>query len=436
MKLPEIPPQSVPEDIPVVIPRLADTPVEQNGNYLHWDELRRREAPTGLTHRQWWVGVHFNRSAIQKKIPLLSTTGHAFSFAMTESIQSLIHQIDRDATGSLHPPDVITNKSTQQRYLVRSLIEEALTSSQIEGAVATAKEAKQIIQAGRKPRNTSEKMVLNNYHAMQFIRSHRDEKLNLEFILELHRIITSDTLEEGEAGRVRGESDQIKVVDQQDGTVLHFPPPAKELSSRLAAMCEFANHGGAGFTHPLVRAILVHFWMGYDHPFCDGNGRTARALFYWSMLNQGYWLTEYISISRVLKKAPTKYVDSYLHSETPPFDATHFVRYQLEVIQRSIAELHEYLDRKQKEVRQVDTLLVNNRDLNHRQVSLLSEVLRSPELVFTMKRHRETHRIANETARKDIYKLRDMGLLLERRRGNRLEYTAMTNLPDVLGRLP
>lgn len=43
--------------------------------------------------------------------------------------------------------------------------------------------------------------------------------------------------------------------------------------------------------------------IAYMHPFVDGNGRTARALFYWYMLKSGYWLTEYLSISRVIAKS-------------------------------------------------------------------------------------------------------------------------------------
>jgi Fic family protein len=51
------------------------------------------------------------------------------------------------------------------------------------------------------------------------------------------------------------------------------------------------------FIHPVVRAIILHFMIGCGHLFVDGNGRTARALFYWSVLHQKYRLMEFISIS-------------------------------------------------------------------------------------------------------------------------------------------
>src|SRR5690606_31936832 len=154
-------------------------------------------------------------------------------------------------------------------------------------------------------------------------------------VLEVHRLLMRDALDDPtQAGRLRTAEDNVIVGDRlQPDLVLHTPPPAAELPERLQALCDFANGGEAGeFLHPIVRAIAVHFQIGYDHPFCDGNGRTARTLFYWSMLRSGYWLSEYISISSVLKKAPSPYVQSYLHTESDGADMTYFVGHQLDVI--------------------------------------------------------------------------------------------------------
>lgn len=437
MKLPQEPPRPTPDSFAKVLGKAKQIAAEPNGKYLHWDELRHRKPPDGLAAEDWWCGVLLSRRPLQKKLPLRNGKGEPFSFAMTEEMQSLAHQIDRDATGSIQAPQAITNKTTQRRYLVRSLIEEALTSSQLEGAVATAKEAKQLIRAGRPPVNTSERMVLNNYHAMELIRECRETPLSPKFICELHAVVTTDTLDNPkDAGRTRTNTDDVKVVDHNDNMVLHTPPDARELNARMKAMCKFANGGGEGFIHPVVRAVLLHFWLGHDHPFCDGNGRTARALFYWSMLNQGYWLTEYVSISRVLKQSPSKYVRSYLHSETWPYDATYFVLHQLETLRRSIEDLHHYLERKVQDIHKVENLLHNNRDFNHRQLALVSEALRSPGIVFTMTSHKKSHRISHETSRQDLYKLRDLGLLQQHKRGRTIEFTPVEGIDELLASLP
>jgi Fic family protein len=98
------------------------------------------------------------------------------------------------------------------------------------------------------------------------------------------------------------------------------------LPQRLEALCQFANKPQEKASlHPVIRAILLYLWQGYDHPFRNGNGRSARALFYWRMLREGYWLFEFISISTVLKNASAQYGRSYLYTETDDNDATYFV---------------------------------------------------------------------------------------------------------------
>ena len=130
----------------------------------------------------------------------------------------------------------------------------------------------------------------------------------------------------GAAGRFRRKDERISVMDATHSVVLHTPPDADSLPARLERLCAFANQAQdtEPFVHPVVRAILVHFMLGYDHPFVDGNGRTARALFYWSVARSGYWLMEYLSISRLLMKAPAQYARAYLHTETDANDATLF----------------------------------------------------------------------------------------------------------------
>ena len=131
--------------------------------------------------------------------------------------------------------------------------------------------------------------------------------------------------------------------------------------------------------------------IGYDHPFVDGNGRTARALFYWIMAREGYWLMEYISISRVIKMAPAQYMYAYLHTETDSNDVTYFIIHQLEVIKKAIRDLHSYLAHKTGEYRRAARLLENSKlsgALNHRQLGLLKNALDNPGQEYTIKSHK------------------------------------------------
>jgi Fic family protein len=179
---------------------------------------------------------------------------------------------------------------------------------------------------------------------------------------------------------------------------------------------------------------MLHFWLAYDHPFVDGNGRTARALFYWSMLSQGYWLSEYISISRILRKAPSRYNRSFLYTESDENDATYFLLFQLSVISRAIADLHEYLDRKTAELSALERRL-SSLDLNHRQLSILRTAMKDPDAVYTIQGHQQLHRVVYQTARTDLLDLVDQGLLEKRTKGKGYIFVSPADLPDRLSKL-
>lgn len=408
--------------------------VEQNGKYLHWDELRHRPKPGLVTHEVWWSLIKIARNHVQKATPLKDETGRSFTFAMTDSMQRLVHEIDRDASGRIELPEEVTNLSTRDRYVFNSLAEEAIRSSQLEGASTTRAVAKELIRSKRPPRTTGERMILNNFHAMEWVRDHRDESFSVDRVLELHSLVTRDTLDSNGIGRFRRPDEEINVVDPRDGEVDHTPPNAALLPSRMDAMCRFANSStdDGAFIHPVVRAILVHLWLAYDHPFVDGNGRTARALFYWSMLKQGYWLTEFLSISRVIKNARAQYDRAFLYTESDDNDATYFVLNQLDVIVTAIADLFAYLKKKTREVRDVENKLRGRDDLNHRQLVVLTEALRHSNLRLTVEAHLKTHNIVYETARTDLLGLVKRGYLEQAKIGKKLVFTAAQDLDRKL----
>ena len=123
--------------------------------------------------------------------------------------------------------------------------------------------------------------------------------------------------------------------------------------------------------HPVIRAIILHFRVVYDHPFVDGNGRTARTPFCWSMLSQGCRRAQFLSISSILAQAPARYANSCLHTETDGNDLTCFSGYKLGVIGRSIRTLRKYFERKAGEVRDVAPLIRGAGSFFRRQSALL-----------------------------------------------------------------
>lgn len=408
--------------------RLVDTKTREASGYPHWDKLRHLKPPAGLTHEEWWLSIKLARGPLFREIPLTDPVGNPFVYSVPDEVMRLLHHVDQRCSGEIAVPEVVTaDKQARQHYLVNSLMEEAIRSSQLEGATTTRRVAKELIRSGRPPKDRSERMILNNYRALEFMREDMGEELLPELVLELQRILTQGTLDNPDgAGNLQTSQEQrVAVVDLVDGSLIHRPPPVEQLPHRLEAMCQFANEGDEkSFVHPVIRAILLHFWLAYDHPFEDGNGRTARALFYWAMRTRGYWLTEYLSISSILRKAPAKYSRAFLYTETDGGDTTYFILYQLEIVRRAVEQLHSYLQRKVKEVREVERLLRRSEDFNHRQLALLSDALRNPGAFYTFNSHAASHNVTHETARHDLVMLFERGLLT--RQKSRQKYIFMT----------
>ena len=408
-----------------------------NGRYLHWDKLIRHTPPPGLSHREWWLALKLHRASPRFEVPLHDKSGNPFTCALVDPIPERLHRIDLGAGGRIEMPDQITNPETKDRYYVGSLIEEAITSSQLEGAVTTRLVAKEMIRTGRKPRDRSEQMILNNYQTMRRIGQLKDERLSQELVFEIHRLMTDRTLDNpSAAGRFRRVDEDISVGNEY-GEVFHAPPPAGRLEERLEAMCAFANGEiPARFIHPAIRAIILHFWLAYDHPFVDGNGRTARALFYWSMLRHGFWLFEFVSISPILLRAPTLYYRAFLYSETDDDDLTYFVLYHLDVMRRAVDELHNYIQRKTVQVQALEARLRGLSELNHRQRELISHALRHPRQRYTIESYRRSHNVVYQTARTDLLDLQERGLVRATKRGRVCVFTAVEDLERKLAELP
>lgn len=406
-----------------------------NDAYWTWDEFRSHPLPRALTHRAVWWLTKSARRASMEPLDFLDTAGHRFWYGVHPWMLRSLHEIDTGLGGFVIDPSADLNGPDRERYLIRSLMEEAIASSQIEGAAVTRNDAKELLKTGRKPRSEDEQMVVNNYRTITWLGEHRDEPLTKSLLFEIHRRITENTLDNpGAAGRFRLSSERIRVVDERDNEVIHQPPHASELGNRFASLAAFANSTDDAnrFLHPVIRAVILHFMLAYDHPFVDGNGRTARALFYWSMLRSRYWLFEFLSISRIVANAPTQYVRAFLSTETDEADLTYFLKFHLHVIQRARKDLHEYLNAQRSRNAELTGLLKAHANLNHRQRAVLNHAIRHPNAVYSIESHRGSYGVRYDTARLDLADLANRGLLVEFKTGKRLEYAVPPNLPVLL----
>lgn len=416
---------------------LSDQHLSADPDYHPWEWFFRHEPPDGFTHQEWWLAVRARRAQSARPTPFTMKDGTPLTYNLPDPLLRLIDDVSSRARGQIEIPEPIANPTSRDRYLISSLIEEAITSSQLEGASTSRVRAKQMLRENRAPRDRSEQMILNNYRAMQHIRELQDSPLTPELICEIHRRVTAGTLDDpSEAGRIQRPGEpRVRIYGTDDDSqILHVPPAAEELPRRMQLLCEFANTAdsptsGQPYMPPLLRATTLHFMMGHDHYFADGNGRTSRAVFYWAMLRQGFFLTEYLSISRLLKRAPAQYARSFLHTEGDEGDLTYFFLHQANVVSRALDELNTYLQRKTSQLSRA-TRSLRGLGLNHRQISLTESFLRDPGASVTVNAHRNTHGVSTQTARTDLQDLEERGLLTSTRQGRRAIWFPVVDLPE------
>jgi Fic family protein len=377
-----------------------------SNNYLYWDKVKYL-APRDVEKQLLWQAVKIQRQINAQEIKFGKYTFH---FTLTKNMLALLHDFDMNLGGNLGTKSIIPS-TDKNYYLISSIMEEAIASSQMEGASTTRRIAKDMLRKQLRPVNKSQQMIVNNYETISKISKNKLAVLSINAILDIHSSITKRTLDNPEdKGRFR-RNDEIYVVDGITGIVAHTPPSFKEINLLIDDLCEFANNDNReNFIHPIIKAIIIHFVLAYIHPFVDGNGRTARSLFYWYMIKNGYWLTEYLSISRIIYTNKKAYEKAYQYVENDDNDISYFIQYHLNVMKKAFEELKKYLQRKIDEQQNV-LRFISIANINERQRYVLRTISESKRTLFTPKELATQFDISVKSARSDLQKLVDMGYL-------------------------
>ena len=409
--------------------------VKANSEYLYWDKVKYLPMAEGINPEEAWAVIKNIREGSLQGISLTSTNHKIFTYSIPPTAQKYLHLIDRGMEKVLAGA---LEGQTAKEYQLRSIMEEAIASSQIEGAATTRAVAKEMLKTKRKPRDYGEKMILNNYQTIIKLKEFTDQPLSAEIVKAIHSNITANTLEDPTWEGTFRDDENAKEEDKMqvfapEGKRLYTPPISSEIESRVNLMCRFANEEDkSSFMHPVIKAIILHFWLAYVHPFMDGNGRTARALFYWYMIRHDYPLIEYLSISSVINKKRTQYLKAFLYSEMDDNDMTYFIMFHLKAIQEALDDVVEYIKGKNLLLKVADNLLSKFPTLNHRQWPIVIDALAKPDEKYTVEKHMNTHGTARQTARTDLLELHELGLLDMRKEGRKFVFTPVADLAEKL----
>lgn len=413
----------------------------EDPSYRYWDTLRHKAVTLDVKPEVAWTAVKISRSVVSRMrtTPIRTEDGKYFAWRSMARLDAFFHEIDMSLGGTLRLRGVDLDERYRQEFIARGVMEEAIASSQLEGANTARKVAKRMLMEGRKPGTKSERMIVNNYKAMLAIEEdYKDGPLSLEMLLRLHEILTEDTLDDPkDAGRLReGEDDEVYVIDGQ-GTIYHKglnPVFVKKELDRLISYANDLPDNPKQFTHPVVKAVMLHFWMAYLHPFIDGNGRLARLLFYWSLLRDGYWGFTYLPISRVIKEAHSQYGMAYVYAEQDDEDLTYFLDYNARKIEEALRYFREYVAKKSKEHADLHHSLVTRYNLNDRQIRVLQYLHANPDEFISTASYEKINGIAGLTAARDVKRLVEAGLIDRRKTGRNVRYYATSKIASLFAK--
>ena len=364
--------------------------------YQHWDELSQGGEHGGVSHEATWAALKIVRRSRERRLGPEGTRG--FGYGVPESLDDLLHAVDRTGV------EEVAGAGLAERLEASALLREAVASASLAGAKVGLEAGREMLRAGRPPAGAEERMVWNLAGLLRDLPG--SGPLTREVLVDMNRRVTVGTVDPPEAaGRLRREGEAAAGVEAE-AAGFYEPPPARELPARLEALCRFGNDAAAEpFIHPLIRAIALHFWVAYDRPFVDGNGRTARALFYWAMARAGYPLFTYVSLSSPLAAAPRRYARAFLETESDDNDLTYFLLQQAEAVRAGLRAARERLARKRTELeagmRQSRVFPL----LNRRQQAVVAHALRAPDARYSIARHQHSHGVTHQTARDDLFDL-------------------------------
>lgn len=409
-------------------------------DYLHWEKLKYKNwIPTkyGIDKEAFWTLVKLHRTLGAIKSPIRDNKGNFFKMN-THKYSKFLHIIDKEMAGNFMGIEGLSENDKRQ-FISRSIIEESIASSQLEGANTSRAVAKQMLLEGRKPVGHSEQMIVNNHKTMLFIEQELyKETLSWELISELHSMITEQTIPKEKQGILRETLDdngnKLVIKPWDSRTIAYITPDKEFVELELPRLIDFANDKEEDpntFIHPLLKAIMIHFWIGLLHPFEDGNGRLARILFYWYMLKNDYWAFAYLSLSEKIKKSPKQYALAYIYSEQDDCDLTYFINYNINKIKLAQKDFRAYITKKVKENQSIISLSQQKYEFNERQIKLLQYLNRKMESRTNISSHAKLYNVTKLTAINDLKDLVQQEFLVKRKQGRNVYYYPTEKIKNI-----
>lgn len=386
-------------------------------NYYTKEQISYR-LPQGINLESFWHELVLYRKAKGELLSFKDQKGESFWFMLTPEIQQILYEIDTKGKDSLYQ---VVSGEIQSELVEEALIEEAMFSSVIEGAFSTLARARELAFGGARPRDKSDQMVLNNFQVMRFVLERKEDPCSVEFMHALQKIVTEKTTEHpSDSGAFRND---LVYIRNSQGEIVYTAPAAETVPRAMQDLIHWINdETKRPFIHPILSAIIIHTYFVYVHPYFDGNGRTARSLFYWYLLKHGYEFFRFFSISSIIQETRAQYYKALKNMEDCGADMTYVLLYMTGVTRRAIdVVIQRILERYRRET--LFSVIERQKiPLNERQKKCLKAISVSKDKEINLAKYRRDFDVVYETARRDLAFLEKSGILKMNKKGRQFVY--------------
>lgn len=416
-------------------PILESLAAETMRNYLDWDELTRRTLPPGFSLAETWELLGKLRRFNSTTFPIETRDGRSLWYTLDREAQRCLGFIRRYARSESRLHSMLQEREGH-RFLVRSRIQEAIATCQLDGVIVDFAKAGKMLQEGRHPQTDAERLVYNSYLMLTELDSFGDEKFTTELVHAVYERVTHGV----NLSNVPRGLRRTNLAGTRDVDSMRAEAQDRDI---LQAICDYANGKTGDCTEPAaIKGYMILSAMAFWHPLPDLNDTVARHLLRMYAVKRDYPVLGYLPTSLMM----LEWFNGTLPADVVRFssldrravvpgsiDGTKDILTHLQLTTAALAELLGYIEVARQEEADLQAILDSTEDLNYRQRSVLGRALSHPGAEFQIRQHQTSHRVVYQTARTDLLDLVQRGYLEQELRGKAFIFVPAPGLKERLG---
>lgn len=385
-------------------------------SYKTLDEIKYRLNQVGQPPSEWSeISKKILRYRKTAAVPLfIKSIDTKFWFFQADCILKKAHEIEK--LGLALYEKINTESAFAKEFKLDSTIEEAITSAIYEGASSTRAKAQELIATQTPPKSKDEWMLVNNYQALLWIKENHSTAMTIDLINQVHAIVTKNTLAGDDINYSGKHRDDRVYVYSPTQELKHEGVEHQKLIPALMEAIDLITKNQRYFP-ALLKGILSHYFISYIHPYFDGNGRTARTMFYYKAIKNELPFVELLSVSAYLKNHGKQYEKSFEKVVENDFDITYFIDFNLDALWEALKKV----DSKVKFLLTINTL-EKKLNLSVHQIGLLQKLALHRFRTYDIEAYAKSIDKSREIARQELRQLADLGLLKEMKQGKKFVY--------------